>query len=135
MSADPPLPRSAAGGHADGQPDRQEPGCHPNRSAGLGHTRDVSMIEGEVEILEIDALETSPELVSDEELQKLSIGELKPHNAPITLVKYDPSWPRLFAREADRIRVVVGDAARRIEHVGSTSVPGLAAKPIIDILL
>ncbi|MGH3779868.1 MAG: GrpB family protein, partial [Pseudonocardiaceae bacterium] len=42
---------------------------------------------------------------------------------------------RLFAREADRIRVVVGDAARRIEHVGSTSVPGLAAKPIIDILL
>jgi hypothetical protein len=34
--------RGAAGGHADGQPDRQDPGCHPNRSAGLGHTRDVS---------------------------------------------------------------------------------------------
>lgn len=79
--------------------------------------------------------ETGPDVISDEELQKLSIGELKLHNAPITLVEYDLSWPRLFAREADRIRVVLGDTALRIEHVGSTSVPGLAAKPIIDILL
>ena len=41
----------------------------------------------------------------------------------------------LFDREAARIRVVLGDTAVRVEHVGSTSVPGLAAKPIIDILL
>jgi GrpB-like predicted nucleotidyltransferase (UPF0157 family) len=54
---------------------------------------------------------------------------------PITLVEYDPNWPRLFAREADRIRIVLGDTALHIEHVGSTSVPGLAAKPIIDLLL
>jgi GrpB-like predicted nucleotidyltransferase (UPF0157 family) len=53
----------------------------------------------------------------------------------MALVEYDPSWPRLFAREADRIRVVLGDTALPIEYVGSTSVPGLAAKPIIDILL
>jgi GrpB-like predicted nucleotidyltransferase (UPF0157 family) len=79
--------------------------------------------------------ETGPDLISDEELQKLSIGELKPHNAPIILVEYDPNWPRLFAREADRIRIMLGDTALRIEHVGSTSVPGLAAKPIIDLLL
>src|SRR5918997_308087 len=79
--------------------------------------------------------ETGPDVISDEELQKISIGELKLHNAPITLVEYELSWPRLFAREADRIRVVLGDTALRIEHVGSTSVPGLAAKPIIDILL
>lgn len=79
--------------------------------------------------------ETGPDLTSDEELQKISIGERKPHNAPITLVEYDPNWPRLFAREADRIRGVLGDTALRIEHVGSTSVPGLAAKPIIDMLL
>ena len=78
---------------------------------------------------------TGPNLISDEELQKISIGERTPHNAPIALVEYDPSWPRLFAREAERIRVVLGDTARCIEHVGSTSVPGLAAKPIIDILL
>jgi len=72
---------------------------------------------------------------SDEELQKLTLGELKPINAPITIVEYDPSWPELFEREANRIRPVLGSKALQIEHVGSTSVPGLCAKPIIDILL
>ena len=79
--------------------------------------------------------ETGHELRTDEELQELITGELRPHNAPITLAEYDPGWPGLFAREAARIRAVLGDIAQRIEHVGSTSVPGLAAKPIIDILL
>src|SRR5919204_6866652 len=53
----------------------------------------------------------------------------------IELADYDPEWPRLFRREADRIRAVLGERVVRLEHVGSTSVPGLAAKPIIDILL
>jgi GrpB-like predicted nucleotidyltransferase (UPF0157 family) len=53
----------------------------------------------------------------------------------IPIVEYDPRWPELFAREADRIRSVLGSEALRIEHVGSTSVPGLAAKPVIDLLL
>src|SRR5580704_4521435 len=53
----------------------------------------------------------------------------------ILIVDYDPRWPELFAREADRIRSVLGSRALRIEHVGSTSVPGLAAKPVIDLLL
>src|SRR5262249_22637406 len=48
---------------------------------------------------------------------------------------YDPGWPVLFAREAARIRAALGDCAVQVEHVGSTSVPGLAAKPIIDIVL
>ena len=47
----------------------------------------------------------------------------------------DPSWPQAFARHADRIRAALGLRAREVEHVGSTSVPGLAAKPIIDILV
>ena len=72
---------------------------------------------------------------SDEELQKSIVGELKPHNAPITLVEYDPNWEELFEREAHRIRSILGSKALQIEHVGSTSVPGLCAKPIIDILL
>jgi len=76
----------------------------------------------------------SPE-VSDAELRKIVIGELVPHNAPITIVDYDEQWPRLFEIEAQRVRAALGDAVVRIEHVGSTSVPGLAAKPIIDILL
>ena len=53
----------------------------------------------------------------------------------ILIVDYDPQWPALYGREADRIRAALGSRALRIEHVGSTSVPGLVAKPIIDILL
>ena len=75
------------------------------------------------------------ELRSDEDLQTYRIGRLTPHNAPVELAEYDPEWPTLFEREADRIRTVLGGAALGIEHVGSTSVPGLAAKPIVDILL
>jgi len=55
--------------------------------------------------------------------------------AAALLAAYDPDWPRLFVREADRIRAALGNEALRIEHVGSTSVPGLTAKPIVDILL
>lgn len=73
--------------------------------------------------------------VSDEDLQKITVGERKPHNAPITLVEYDPCWPALFEREADRVRSILGDKVLQVEHVGSTSVPGLCAKPIIDMLL
>ncbi len=76
-----------------------------------------------------------PHLVSDEELQGMTVGELQPLNTPITLIGYDPEWPARFAREAARVRDVLGDTALRIEHVGSTSVPGLSAKPIIDMLL
>ncbi|WP_174520241.1 GrpB family protein [Amphibacillus sediminis] len=72
---------------------------------------------------------------SDKELQKNTIGELKPHNAPIILVEYDPSWPEWFEREANRIHSVLGSKALQVEHVGSTSVPGLCAKPIIDMIL
>ena len=46
---------------------------------------------------------------------------------------YDPLWPSAFEAEANRLRTALGSLARRIDHNGSTSVPGLAAKPIIDI--
>lgn len=72
---------------------------------------------------------------SDEDLQKLTVGELKPHNTTISLVEYDPRWPELFRREANRVRSILGDKIIQLEHVGSTSVPGLCAKPIIDMLL
>ena len=54
---------------------------------------------------------------------------------PIELVNYDPAWPELFAREEARIRSVLGERVVRLEHTGSTSVPGLAAKPIVDITM
>jgi GrpB-like predicted nucleotidyltransferase (UPF0157 family) len=72
---------------------------------------------------------------TDERIRALTIGELKPLSGPILIVDYEPRWPELFAREAERIRQVLGPRAMRIEHAGSTSVPGLVAKPIIDILL
>jgi GrpB-like predicted nucleotidyltransferase (UPF0157 family) len=53
----------------------------------------------------------------------------------VLLAGYDPHWPELFAREADRIRRVLGSRVLRLEHAGSTSVPGLAAKPLIDLIL
>jgi GrpB-like predicted nucleotidyltransferase (UPF0157 family) len=74
-------------------------------------------------------------ITTDEQLQAVTVGERKPHNAPIALAEYDPAWPELFEREAERIRMALGDRALRLEHTGSTSVPGLAAKPIIDITL
>ena len=51
----------------------------------------------------------------------------------LELVPYDPAWPVLFDKEAARLRTAIGAHAMRIEHVGSTSVPNLLAKPIIDI--
>jgi len=54
---------------------------------------------------------------------------------PIEVVDYDESWPSRYEVEADRLREALGGVAIRVEHVGSTSVPGLAAKPTIDIQL
>jgi GrpB-like predicted nucleotidyltransferase (UPF0157 family) len=73
--------------------------------------------------------------LTDDEIRAAVVGDLTEHNATIELAEYDPKWPRLFEREAERIRAALGTQALRIEHVGSTSVPGLAAKPLIDIVL
>jgi GrpB-like predicted nucleotidyltransferase (UPF0157 family) len=51
----------------------------------------------------------------------------------LRIVSYDPKWPEEFKAEARRIREALGSLALRIDHNGSTSIPGLAAKPIIDI--
>jgi len=76
-----------------------------------------------------------PAPLSEEYLRTHTVGELKPLSAPIRLVAYDPAWPDRFQHEAGKIRRALGEHVLRIEHVGSTSVPGLPAKPIIDILL
>src|SRR5215469_1492326 len=73
--------------------------------------------------------------VSGEYLRASTLGELAAFVAPIRLVEYDPKWPHRFEEEAKRIRTVLGQHALRIEHVGSTSIPGLTAKPIIDIVV
>src|SRR5260370_1727841 len=52
---------------------------------------------------------------------------------PVIVLDYDPNWPGLFQSLRKRIADALGDMAAAIEHVGSTAVPDLAAKPIIDI--
>lgn len=51
----------------------------------------------------------------------------------VVLQSYDPEWPAAFEQEKALLKSVFGNAAEAIEHVGSTAVPGLSAKPIIDI--
>ena len=57
------------------------------------------------------------------------------HRAPIVIVPYAEAWPSTFAQERDQLARLFPEAGTCIEHIGSTAVPGLAAKPIIDILI
>jgi GrpB-like predicted nucleotidyltransferase (UPF0157 family) len=77
----------------------------------------------------------NPPPLTDEEIQAAAVGDVPEYNATIQLADYDPDWPRLYEHEAARIRGALGPKALRIEHVGSTSVPGLAAKPLVDMVL
>ncbi|MCK4723405.1 MAG: GrpB family protein, partial [Dehalococcoidia bacterium] len=54
---------------------------------------------------------------------------------PVGIVNYDPQWPVLYEEEKGRILDVIGRRIAAIEHIGSTAVPELAAKPIIDIMI
>jgi len=54
---------------------------------------------------------------------------------PVLIVDYDPRWPTIYSKEKDQILSVVGNKVVAIEHVGSTAIPGLGAKPIIDIMV
>ena len=69
----------------------------------------------------------------EERRREVIIGEVE--RQAIVVVDYDPAWPERFRGEEAKIRAALEEAAIAIEHIGSTSVPGLAAKPIVDILL
>ena len=71
--------------------------------------------------------------MDSEELKSALIGGLEP--VTVKVLDYDPLWPRRFEQLAVRVRAVLGTKALIVEHIGSTAVPGLAAKPIIDILV
>jgi GrpB-like predicted nucleotidyltransferase (UPF0157 family) len=75
------------------------------------------------------------EPTTEEQLRRSWVTEPPKLTGRIQVVDYDPRWPDLFRREADRIRAALGERVLLLEHIGSTSVPGLAAKPIVDILL
>ncbi len=72
---------------------------------------------------------------TEEHLLAVTVGEREPLNGTIHLAPYDPGWPSQFLLQADRIRAALAEKVLLLEHVGSTSVPGLCAKPIIDMVL
>ena len=72
---------------------------------------------------------------AERRIRAATIGEPERLSGLIELVPYDSTWPAQYEREAARVRATLGERALRLEHVGSTSVPGLSAKPIIDMLL
>ncbi len=66
-------------------------------------------------------------------MEQVVIGGREP--AAISLVDYDEPWRERFQKTNELVRRALGENALSVEHIGSTSVPGLAAKPIIDVLL
>jgi GrpB-like predicted nucleotidyltransferase (UPF0157 family) len=73
--------------------------------------------------------------MSDEQIRAASIDGAPREYQQIVVADYDPEWPGWFERAAEGIRAALGETALEIHHVGSTSVPGLMAKPLIDINL
>ncbi|MFL6010168.1 MAG: GrpB family protein [Gaiellaceae bacterium] len=73
--------------------------------------------------------------MSDDYLRDVTVGDLPPEYQDVVIADYDAEWPRWFEQAAARIRDALGDKALDVQHVGSTSVPGLPAKPLIDINL
>ena len=68
-------------------------------------------------------------------LPEVTVGRVQPLPGRIVLCEYDPRWSERYDDVCARVNAALGDRVIRIEHVGSTSVPGLAAKPIIDVVL
>ena len=82
-----------------------------------------------------DAAPGRDDEIRDDYMSAVTVGPRRRVDGPIHLADYDPGWPSLYEREAMRVRDILGDRVRLLEHVGSTSVPGLPAKPVIDMLL
>lgn len=73
--------------------------------------------------------------LTEEQILAANIDKPLILNSPIALSPYDPEWPLRYAALAREIRAALGAKVVALEHVGSTSVPGLSAKPVIDIIL
>ncbi|ROP35317.1 GrpB family protein [Saccharothrix texasensis] len=73
--------------------------------------------------------------LSEERIRAAHVGAAPRLAGRVVLVAYDPAWPGLYEREAARIRGALGAGVLGLAHVGSTSVPGLAAKPVVDVVL
>ena len=72
---------------------------------------------------------------TEEQIIAATIGERQPIDSTIYLAPYDPAWASMFVQQAKRIRQALGVRVLLLEHAGSTSVPNLSAKPVIDMIL
>jgi GrpB-like predicted nucleotidyltransferase (UPF0157 family) len=73
--------------------------------------------------------------LTEDQIVATTVGLPQPLNGTIYLAPYDPAWPSLFAQLQKQIQAALGDTILLLEHTGSTSVPELSAKPIIDMVL
>lgn len=73
--------------------------------------------------------------MTEDQILAVTVGERRSLNSTIYLAPYNPQWPNIFIQLQERIQVALKDKVLLLEHVGSTSVPGLSAKPILDIVL
>jgi GrpB-like predicted nucleotidyltransferase (UPF0157 family) len=73
--------------------------------------------------------------MDDAQIEAATVGQKPPQYQEIVIAEYDPIWPHWYESAAFRIREVLGDKVLQLDHVGSTSVRGLPAKPLIDINL
>jgi GrpB-like predicted nucleotidyltransferase (UPF0157 family) len=69
----------------------------------------------------------------EKRIREVIIGETE--QPTIVIANYNPAWPERFRQEEVKIVAALGEAALSVEHIGSTSVPGLAAKAVVDVLL
>ena len=74
-------------------------------------------------------------VTTDDYLATITIGAREPLNGTIYLAPHDPVWASRFIALANRVRDALAEKVLLLEHVGSTSVPGLSAKPVIDMVL
>lgn len=72
---------------------------------------------------------------TDQEIEAYTVGTPRRLDTTVTLHEYNPGWPSSYRAQEAAIRAALGDTALAVDHIGSTSVPGLAAKPVIDIAL
>ncbi len=93
------------------------------------------MRSGNIIVTEHVSNGASKDPTREDYLDRVTVGERKPHNGTIHLTSYDAGWPAHFSFLAEQIRASLGEKVILLEHVGSTSVPGLSAKPIIDMVL
>jgi GrpB-like predicted nucleotidyltransferase (UPF0157 family) len=77
----------------------------------------------------------TPKQYSDSKLASVTVGKRDEHNATIYLAEYNAHWATRYCEVEAIVKRVLGKRVMLIEHVGSTSIPGLSAKPIIDIVL